>query len=914
MKINILGLCEVRWKGSGKITSDDFTIIYSGGAKHEKGVAFIIDKLSARSVKGFWAVSDRVIMIKLSTKPLDLNIIQVYAPTSESTDEELDSFYDEIEQALKQCKSTDITIVQGDFNAKVGKGRYEDTVGSFGLGERNNRGQILLEWAHSKDFAIGNTWFVQHPRRLATWRSPGDNCRNQIDFFMIKKRFRNALTSCKAYPGADCDSDHYPVVSKICLRLKTLKTNKCEKQLDLALLKNSEETRTRYAVEVKNRFQALQGDPETDWNNLKECLIAAANETLPARNRDPKSKWMTTEILDLMRSRRNAKMINNEPEYRNINREIKRKCNEAKEAWLNSECEKIEQLYIRDSKTMHQKIRIISGKKSCCANGALKDKDGNVITDKDKILKRWEEYIGELYNSERNESFTFKNNFEGPPILQDEVRCAFSKMKHGKAPGPDKVTIEMLDALEDYGIELVTKLINSIYETGDIPSDLLKSTFIALPKKPGAIECGLHRTISLMSHLTKVLLRIVMLRARKKIKPEIAEEQCGFVEGKGTANGVYILRTLSERALEVQQDLYLCFIDYTKAFDTVKHEAIMKILEDINIDGKDLRIIQNIYWKQTATIRVDNELSRPQPIKRGVRQGCVLSPDLFSLYSEIIMRNIEGMPGVKVGGQNINNLRYADDTVLIAGSEEDLQHLVNIINEESEKMGLSLNVTKTECMVVSKKNITPTCKIILNGKTLKQVTKFKYLGTLITPDARCTSEINSRIAQAKVAFENMGNIMKSKKISIHVRKRVLNTYVYPILTYASEGWNITKQHQKRLEATEMWFLRRMLRISYKDHMKNEDVLRRADTSRSLISFIRKRQARFFGHVMRRPGMENNVTTGKICGKRDRGRQREKMIDGLTAWLRTSSPTNTIASVWNRSGWKTMIAEAVKHGT
>lgn len=121
-----------------------------------------------------------------------------------------------------------------------------------------------------------------------------------------------------------------------------------------------------------------------------------------------------------------------------------------------------------------------------------------------------------------------------------------------------------------------------------------------------------------MSHLTKVLLIIVMHRARKKIKPERADEQCGFVDGKLTPNAVYILRTLSERAIEVQGP-YLCFIDYTKAF------------EDIDLDGKDLRIIQNMYWKQTAAIRVNNELSQSQPVERGVRQGCVLLPDLFFL-------------------------------------------------------------------------------------------------------------------------------------------------------------------------------------------------------------------------------------------------------------------------------------------
>ena len=131
-----------------------------------------------------------------------------------------------------------------------------------------------------------------------------------------------------------------------------------------------------------------------------------------------------------------------------------------------------------------------------------------------------------------------------------------------------------------------------------------------------------------MSHVTKLLLRIIMMRVRNKLNPEIAEEQCGFVEGKGTTNAIFILRTLIERALEIQKDVYLCFIDYTKAFDRVRHHEIIKELTKLKIDGKDLRIIKNMYWEQTAAMRVEGEISAFQKIKRGVREG--LDKDAYS--------------------------------------------------------------------------------------------------------------------------------------------------------------------------------------------------------------------------------------------------------------------------------------------
>ena len=124
--------------------------------------------------------------------------------------------------------------------------------------------------------------------------------------------------------------------------------------------------------------------------------------------------------------------------------------------------------------------------------------------------------------------------------------------------------------------------IDEFYEPYDEKID--ESIFIAIPKKIGTTECELHRTISLMSHVTKIILRVILLRARSKIGPEMSEEQYGFMQDKGTRNAIYILRTLAERAIEMQRDIFLCFIDYSKAFDRVKHKELMQMLSELDID------------------------------------------------------------------------------------------------------------------------------------------------------------------------------------------------------------------------------------------------------------------------------------------------------------------------------------------
>ena len=333
-------------------------------------------------------------------------------------------------------------------------------------------------------------------------------------------------------------------------------------------------------------------------------------------------------------------------------------------------------------------------------------------------------------------------------------------------------------------------------------------------------------------------------------------------------------------------------------------------MNQLDIDGKDLRVLRNLYWDQTAAVRVGGELSEYTNIKRGVRQGCVMSPDLFNLYSEVILRNLDESEGLKANGENLNNLRYADDTSLLAGSEEDLQRLLNIVVEESEKLGLSLNVKKTECMVVSKKKNNPECKLFSKGEQIRQVQKFKYLGYTLTSNGKCRTEIKKRIAIAKASFQKMSTILKNRNISFSTKLRVLKTYVWSILLYACETWTITAETKKNLEAAEMWFYRRMVRISWKEKRTNESILEETNQERSLINTIRKRQLKFLGHICRHKGLEFLSLTGKIEGTRSRGRQRITFLDSLSSFVTGNNKDNIalLRMTEDRDRWRIMIAD------
>ena len=283
MNLDILRISETRWKGSGKITKDKYTLIYSGGEDRSNGVGVMIKNTIAKSIVGYWAISDRVLLVKIKGKPFDINIIQVYAPTQGHTDEELEQFYEQVQKAIKSVKSDEVLFVMGDLNAKVGNEQHTNIIGKHGLGDRNDRGERLIQFRERNNLVVTNTFFQHPPRKLYTWKSPGDVTRNKIDCVMISQRFKNSVKQAKICPGADINSDHNPVKVKVLIKLKRTRITSNAEQLDLDMLKQ-EETRLKYNVAIKNTFEKLHQEQKEQYPEV----IQHNNETL-------ESHWTTVK-------------------------------------------------------------------------------------------------------------------------------------------------------------------------------------------------------------------------------------------------------------------------------------------------------------------------------------------------------------------------------------------------------------------------------------------------------------------------------------------------------------------------------------------------------------------------------------------------------------------------------------------
>ena len=258
-----------------------------------------------------------------------------------------------------------------------------------------------------------------------------------------------------------------------------------------------------------------------------------------------------------------------------------------------------------------------------------------------------------------------------------------------KASGGDGIPVELFQIPKDDAVKVLHSICQQIWKTRQWPQDWKRSVFIAIPKKGNAKECSNYHTIALISHATKVMLKILQARLQQYMNHELPDVQADFRKGRGTRDQNANIRWIMEKAREFQKNIYFCFIDYAKAFDSVDHNNLWKILQEMGIPDHLTYLLRNLYAGQEATVRTGHRTTDWFQIGKGVHQGSISSPCLFNLYAEYIMRNAgleEAQAGIKIAGRDINNLRYADDTTLMAESEEELKSILMKVKEESKKL------------------------------------------------------------------------------------------------------------------------------------------------------------------------------------------------------------------------------------
>ena len=325
-KIGVLGLSETRWLQSGQLRlSSSEQLLYSGhiedGAPHTEGVTLMLAPEAHTALIGWEPVNSRIITAKFTTKKKDirLNIIQFNAPTNDAEEEKKDDFYQQLQAVLDRRGAKDITILMGDFNAKIGMDNtgYEDIMGTHGLGQMNENGKRSADLCALKQLVIGGSIFPHKRIHKATWISPNHVTENQIDHICISCKLRRSWRDVRMMRGADVSSDHHLLMTTVRLRLKRFTTvNSTRTKYNVGLLRDKD-TQTAFQISLSNRFQPLRElgeDDETDiekqWELRKKLWQDTCEEVLGKKKTQHK-EWISANTIHKLETKRERKTVLN---------------------------------------------------------------------------------------------------------------------------------------------------------------------------------------------------------------------------------------------------------------------------------------------------------------------------------------------------------------------------------------------------------------------------------------------------------------------------------------------------------------------------------------------------------------------------------------------------------------------------
>ena len=408
-------------------------------------------------------------------------------------------------------------------------------------------------------------------------------------------------------------------------------------------------------------------------------------------------------------------------------------------------------------------------------------------------------------------------------ISEDEIKFAVSKLKNGKASGHDEILGEMLKSGHKQFEHYLLELFNEIFSTCQFPSAWTRSIIVPIHKK-GDTECVQnYRGVSLLSIVSKCYTSILNRRLYEWAEDngKLLENQAGFRRNYSTTDHIFTLYAITQKYLSKKGGkLYVAFVDLKQAFDTVDHTKLFNVLISNGISAKFLKAIMSIYKSMSAYVRVNHEITEEFVCERGLRQGCILSPTLFSLFINDVAKTVNenGKHGIQLlpGLLEAFILLFADDLALMSSTPHGLQNQLDSLAEACKCLGLEVNTTKTKVMVFRKGGfLGKHDKWYLGSEQLEVVNRYTYLGFVFTTTMSIAASVKSLALKGKQSTFNM--LRATKKLeatSKDIVFKIFDVQVQPTLLYAAEMWGLLYEGNE-IEKVHTYMCKRFLNVSVK---------------------------------------------------------------------------------------------------
>jgi hypothetical protein len=448
-------------------------------------------------------------------------------------------------------------------------------------------------------------------------------------------------------------------------------------------------------------------------------------------------------------------------------------------------------------------------------------------------------------------SAAFRTNPKPPTI--EEIIAAIKKLKNGRAAGPDDIPAELLKYAAVPVAHALHRLFEEIWCTGTVPAAWREGVIISLYKGKGSkTDCSSYRPITLLSVPGKVFAHVLLARIKPLLTTLRRPQQSGFTSGRGTADAALALRLLSEIHREYNRPLDVIYIDLKAAFDSVDRTVLWSSLQAVGIPPPILALLRDLHTGTSSSVRLGSKLSPAIVTTSGVRQGCVLAPDLFCHVVDRIMDRVSADVGVEVGNVKFTDLDYADDGALLLPNRINTATILQSFDSLAANFGLRVSWAKTKLQNLGAG--LPPASVEVGGNVVETVNEFIYLGSKVSTDGRSSPEIARRIGLAAASMKSLERLWRQRHLRLRTKLRIYESCVLSVLLYCSETWTLLKTDAVRLQAFHMRCVRRIMGIWWYQHVTN-DIVRERSQLEDIEPRIRRRRLSLFGHVAR---MKNGV--------------------------------------------------------